>query len=324
MQRVKRPVHDERDDRDQDGKQIFMLANVLISSAVMRAPILFAMTAISLAAQVPQDGQVLPLWSGQAPSAQGSEDRDTPTLTVYWPRTMREGTSAVIVCPGGGYAALASNHEGRQVASFLNSLGMAAFVLKYRLGPRYHHPVEIGDAQRALRTVRAKAAEWKIAPDRIGIMGFSAGGHLASSVSTHFDTGNASASDPIDRAGSRPDFSILGYPVISMTQPWTHQGSKKNLLGDNPDPALAKSLSGEEAVTAQTPPTFIFQTNADTTVPAENSVYYYLALRKAGVKAEMHIFQNGPHGVGLGMDDPALSEWPGLLAHWLRVNGFVK
>jgi len=290
----------------------------------MRAPLLLVITGITLAAQVPQDGQVLPLWSGQAPGAQGSEDRDIPTMTVYWPRTMREGTSAVIVCPGGGYGALASNHEGRQVASFLNSLGMAAFVLKYRLGPRYHHPIEIGDAQRAIRTVRAKAAEWKIASDRIGIMGFSAGGHLASSASTHFDAGNASASDPIDRAGSRPDFSILGYPVISMTQPWTHQGSKKNLLGDNPDPELAKSLSGENAVTAQTPPTFIFQTNADTTVPAENSVYYYLALRKAGVKAEMHIFQNGPHGVGLGMDDPALAEWPGLLAHWLRVNGFVK
>ena len=290
----------------------------------MRASLLLVVTAVTLAAQAPQDGQILPLWSGQAPGAQGSEDRDIPTITAYWPRTMREGTSAVIVCPGGGYVALASNHEGRQVASFLNSLGMAAFVLKYRLGPRYHHPVEIGDAQRAIRTVRARAAEWKIAPDRIGIMGFSAGGHLASSASTHFDAGNASAPDPIDRAGSRPDFSILGYPVISMTEPWTHQGSKKNLLGDNPDPELAKSLSGENAVTAQTPPTFIFQTNADTTVPAENSVYYYLALRKAGIKAEMHIFQNGPHGVGLGMDDPALSEWPGLLAHWLRVNGFVK
>jgi acetyl esterase/lipase len=117
---------------------------------------------------------------------------------------------------------------------------------------------------------------------------------------------------------------VLGYPVISLTAAWTHQGSKKNLLGDNPDPELAKSLSGENAVTAQTPPTFIFQTNADTTVPAENSVYYYLALRKAGVKAEMHIFQNGPHGVGLGMDDPSLSEWPKLLANWLRLNGIVK
>ena len=295
----------------------------------MRLTLLTLLFAFTLPAQQPaqlvlQDTQVIPLWTGQAPGAQGTEDRDIPTITVYLPRTLREGTTAVIVCPGGGYGALAMNHEGRQVASYLNSLGIVAFVLKYRLGPRYHHPVEIGDAQRAIRMVRAKAAEWRIAPDRIGIMGFSAGGHLASSVSTHFDAGQASAADPIDRAGSRPDFSVLGYPVISLTATWTHQGSKKNLLGDNPDPELAKSLSGENAVTAQTPPTFIFQTNADTTVPAENSVYYYLALRKAGVKAEMHIFQNGPHGVGLGMDDPALSEWPKLLANWLRLNGFVK
>jgi acetyl esterase/lipase len=197
-------------------------------------------------------------------------------------------------------------------------------VLKYRLGPRYHHPVELGDAQRAIRMVRSKAAEWHIAPDHIGIMGFSAGGHLAASASTHFDSGNAGAPDPIDHAGSRPDFAVLGYPVISLVAPWTHQGSKKNLLGDNPDPELAKSLSGELAVTAQTPPTFIFHTNGDTGVPAENSIYYFLALRKAGVVAEMHIFERGPHGVGLGMDDFALSEWPKLLANWLRVNGLLK
>lgn len=271
-----------------------------------------------------RDAQILPLWPGAAPGALGSEDRDIPTITAWLPRTPRDGMTAVIVCPGGGYVNLADNHEGRQVASFLNSMGVVAFVLKYRLGPRYHHPVELGDAQRAIRMLRAKAAAWRIAPDRIGIMGFSAGGHLAMTASTQFDSGKADAADPLDRVSSRPDFSILGYPVISMTEPWTHQGSKRNLLGDNPAPELVKSLSGENAVTPQTPPTFIFQTNADTTVPAENSVYYYLALRKAGVKAEMHIFQNGPHGVGLAMDDPALSVWPVLLANWLRVNGFVK
>ena len=294
----------------------------------MRTILLSVLAAAGLAAQQPQlslqDVQTMRLWSGQAPGALGTEDRDIPTITAYLPRTMRDGTTAVIVAPGGGYTNLAMNHEGRQVASYLNSMGIVAFVLKYRLGPRYHHPVELGDAQRAIRTVRAKAAEWRIAPDRIGIMGFSAGGHLAATASTHFDAGKADADDPIDRAGSRPDFSILGYPVISMTESWTHQGSRKNLLGDNPDPALAKSLSGENAVTAQTPPTFIFQTNADTTVPAENSLVYFLALRKAGVKAEMHIFQNGPHGVGLAMDDPALSEWPKLLTNWLRLNGFIK
>jgi acetyl esterase/lipase len=273
---------------------------------------------------LPQDGQVLPLWPGAAPGAQGTEDRDIPTMTVYLPRTIAPGMTAVVVCPGGGYAHLAMNHEGRQVANYLNSLGMAAFVLKYRLGPRYNHPIEIGDAQRAIRTVRGKAAEWSIAPDRIGIMGFSAGGHLAATASTHFDAGKPGAADPLDRPSDRPDFAVLGYPVISLVAPWTHQFSRKNLLGDHPDPELAKSLSGENAVTAQTPPTFIFQTNADTTVPAENAIYYFLALRKAGVKAEMHIFENGPHGVGLAMNDAALSEWPRLLTNWLRVNGFLK
>jgi acetyl esterase/lipase len=271
-----------------------------------------------------QDGQILPLWQGPAPAAQGTEDKDIPTITVYLPRNTPAGMTAVIVCPGGGYGALAMNHEGRQVANYLNNLGIAAFVLKYRLGPKYHHPVEIGDAQRAIRTLRANAASWRIAPDRIGIMGFSAGGHLASSASTHFDAGNSAASEAIDKAGSRPDFAILGYPVISLVEPWTHQGSKRNLLGENPDPALARNLSGELAVTAQTPPTFIFHTNADTGVPAENSIHYFLALRKAGVAAEMHIFQKGPHGVGLAGDDAANSEWPKLLANWLRVNGLLK
>jgi acetyl esterase/lipase len=216
------------------------------------------------------------------------------------------------------------NLEGRAPANYFNTLGMAAFVLRYRLGPQYHHPIELGDAQRAIRTVRARAAEWHIASDRIGMMGFSAGGHLASSASTHFDSGKVDAGDPIDRVSSRPDFAILGYPVISLVESWTHQGSKTNLLGDGPDPALARSLSSETQVTASTPPTFIYQTNADTTVPAENAVAYYLALRKAGVPAEMHIFKDGPHGTGLGMQDPALAEWPRLLANWLRASGFLK
>jgi acetyl esterase/lipase len=271
-----------------------------------------------------QDGQVIPLWSGAAPGALGTADSDIPTITVYLPRNLTANTPAMIVCPGGAYVNLAMNHEGRQVANYLNSLGMAAFVLKYRLGPRYHHPIELGDAQRAIRMLRAHAAEWRLDPAKIGIMGFSAGGHLAMSASTGFDTGSPNAADAVDRAGSRPDFAVLGYPVISMTESWTHQGSKNNLLGANPDPELAKSLSGEQAVRKDTPPTFIFQTNADTTVPAENSVYYYLALRKAGVPAEMHIFEKGPHGVGLANDDAALSEWSKLLANWLRGRGLIK
>jgi acetyl esterase/lipase len=275
-------------------------------------------------APAPQDGQVIRLWEGQAPGALGTDDSDVPIITAYLPRTLGPNTPAAIVCPGGGYRNLASNHEGRQVASFLNSLGMAAFVLRYRLGPRYHHPVELGDAQRAIRRVRAHAGDWKIDPARIGIVGFSAGGHLAMTASTKFDAGHASSADPVERAGSRPDFAVLGYPVISMVEPWTHRGSRTNLLGDNPDPELAKALSGEQAVTPQTPPTFIFQTNEDTTVPAENAVYYYLALRKASVPAEMHIFEKGPHGVGLANDNPALSAWSSLLANWLRVRGVIK
>ncbi len=271
-----------------------------------------------------QDGQILPLWPNGAPGALGREDADIPTITVYLPRDISANMTAVIVCPGGGYEHLSMNQEGRQVASYLNSLGMASVVLKYRLGPKYHHPIELGDAQRAIRTLRARAAEYSIGPDRIGIMGFSAGGHLAVSASTHFDDGNPAAPDPLDRPSSRPDFAVLGYPVVSMSAPWTHQGSKRALLGENPDPELARSLSGENAVTDKTPLTFIFQTNADTTVPAENAVQYFLALRKAHVKAEMHVFENGPHGVGLDLNDPALSEWPRLLTNWFRVNGLLK
>jgi acetyl esterase/lipase len=271
-----------------------------------------------------QDGQVLPLWTGPAPGALGTDDTDIPAITVYLPRTVAANTPAVVVCPGGSYRALASNHEGRQVASYLNSLGVAAFVLRYRLGPRYHHPIELGDAQRAIRLLRSHAADWRLDPARIGIVGFSAGGHLAMTASTRFDGGAAAAPDAVDRVSSRPDFAILGYPVISMTEEWTHKGSRTMLLGDPFDPEVAKTLSGERAVTKDTPPTFLFQTSEDTVVPAENSVHYYLALKKAGVPAEMHVFEKGPHGVGLANDDAALSEWSKLLANWLRVRKLIK
>jgi len=294
---------------------------LLVAGAVCQMP--------RAAAQQPpplpiQDAEVIPLWTGAAPGALGTDEADIPVLTVFLPRTMAAGTPAVIVCPGGGYVRLAANHEGRQVASFLNSLGLAAFVLRSRLGPRYHHPVELGDVQRAIRLVRARAASWNVDPARIGVMGFSAGGHLAMTASTMADGGDARAADPVDRVSSRPDFAVLGYPVVSMTEPWTHQGSKTALLGADPDAALASRLSGERAVTKDTPPTFLFHTNADTTVPAENSVQYYLALRRASVPAELHIFEKGPHGVGLANDDKALSEWSTLLANWLRGRGIVK
>ncbi|HJZ72060.1 MAG TPA: alpha/beta hydrolase [Vicinamibacterales bacterium] len=293
----------------------------------MRALVVVLLLASAQTAPAPpliQDPQAILLWPSGAPGAIGGEDPDKPALTIYMPPNTTGPMTAVIVAPGGSYARLAMNLEGRAPANYLNTLGIAAFVLRYRLGPRYHHPIELGDAQRAIRTVRARAAEWHIAPDRIGFMGFSAGGHLASSVSTHFDAGKPDAADPIDRVSSRPDFAVLGYPVISMVEPWTHQGSKTNLLGESPDPALARILSSETQVTASTPPTFIYHTNADTVVPVENAVAYFLALRKAGVTAEMHVFRNGAHGSGLGQQDQALAEWPRLLANWLRVSGFAK
>jgi len=264
----------------------------------------------------------IPLWENGAPGATGDADVDKPTLTIY--RAARGATgTGVIVAPGGGYGALAMDHEGRQVAAYFNAMGVSAFVLKYRLGPKYRHPIELGDAQRALRLVRGRAQEYGVNADRIGLMGFSAGGHLAATAGTRFDSGNASAPDAIDRASSRPDFLILGYPVITFETGITHAGSVRNLLGENPDPKLIELMSNELHVTPQTPPTFLFHTNADTGVVPENSVRFYMALRKAKVPAEMHIFENGPHGVGLALGDQALSAWPVLLTNWLRGRGLL-
>ena len=267
--------------------------------------------------------QTILLWENGAPGVLGQGDDDKPTLTMYRPWEPNLSGTSVIVAPGGGYGGLADNHEGRQVANWFNAMGVTAFVLKYRLGPRYHHPIELGDAQRAIRLVRSRAKEFDVSPDRIGMMGFSAGGHLASTAATHFDSGNLGAADPIDHASSRPDFVILGYPVITFEATYAHGGSVKNLLGDNPDPKLVQELSNELHVTPQTPPTFLFTTSEDTVVPPENSVNFYLALHKAGVPAEMHVFEKGPHGVGLDLGDPTLSEWPVLLANWLRERGML-
>lgn len=274
-------------------------------------------------APIIQEPHTIPLWSGRAPGATGDAPEDIPTLTIYMPPNTTGPMTAVIVAPGGGYRALSMNKEGRIPATYLNSLGVAAFVLKYRLGPKYRHPIELGDMQRAIRTVRSRAEEWRIAPDRIGVMGFSAGGHLASHASTQVDAASASAVDDIDRVSSRPNFAILGYPVISLSEAWTHKGSRTMLLGETASDETARRLSTDTLVTAQTPPTFLFHTNADTAVPVENSVHYFLALRKAGVPAEMHIFKDGAHGVGMPMNDAALSEWPKVLANWMRASGLL-
>ena len=289
------------------------------------APIVLLGVAAAASAQQPAEHRPLELlWPAGAPGASGTEDADKPSLTIYAAPEKSAVATGVIVFPGGGYGYLAKDHEGDQIARWLNSLGIQAFLLQYRIAPRYHYPAPVLDAQRAIRFVRAHATDYKIMPNRIGIWGFSAGGHLASTTGTHFDAGDAHAADPIDRLSCRPDFMILAYPVISFTTPYAHTGSLHNLLGEHPDPQLAASLSNETQVTPQTPPTFLFHTNEDNGVPAENSVLFYLALRKAGVPAEMHIYERGPHGVGLAATDAVLATWAGRLKDWLEIRGLLQ
>lgn len=272
--------------------------------------------------------RAIDLWPNGAPGALGHDIDDIPTITPFYAPATRSTGAAFVVCPGGGYAHLA-DHEGSSIALWLNGLGINAFVLKYRLGPKYHYPAPILDAQRAVRYVRSHAAEWGLDPQKIGIIGFSAGGHVASTVGTHFDDGKADAADPIDRVSDRPDLMILGYPVITMGK-YTHAGSKRNLLGENPSQQMVDLLSNEKHVTAQTPPTFLVQTADDNVVPVENSLMFANALRKAGVSFEMHIFEHGPHGFGLadGMNHapnlPVLAIWSQLAANWLKAHGWAR
>jgi len=265
------------------------------------------------------------LWPDGAPGAQGDKPADKPTLTFCLPDPDKATGTAVVVCPGGGYGFLAVGHEGKDIAEWLNGMGIAAVILEYRHRARgYGHPAPLQDAQRAIRTVRARAARLKIDPQRIGIMGFSAGGHLASTAGTHFDRGDANAEDPVQRVSCRPDFMILCYPVIAFDEPYTHRGSQRNLIGEDAPAELVRSLSNEKQVTAETPPTFLFHTDEDRTVPPENSVYLYLALRRAKVPAEMHIFLTGRHGLGLARQTPGTSAWPACCEAWLRGRGLLK
>lgn len=276
--------------------------------------------------------EVVKLWPQGAPGAKGTDAaKDVPTLSIFLPKPDVATGSAVVVCPGGGYGMLAVDHEGKQVAEWLNSIGVAAFVLKYRLAPAYREPAMLHDVNRAIRVVRAGASKWGVDPDRVGLMGFSAGGHLASTGGTHFDAGKPDAEDPIDRASSRPDRLILVYPVISMSEPYGHMGSARNLLGEKPSEELVKLYSNDQQVTPQTPPTFLAHTNADAAVVPENSLLFALALRKAGVPLELHIFEKGQHGLGLGTGakqfnigpEPGFQAWPKLCEVWLRGQGFL-
>lgn len=267
------------------------------------------------------------LYPGGAPGALGDQPKDKPSLTFYPAPAAKATGAAVMICPGGGYAMLALDHEGKQIAEWYNEQGLHAFVLKYRLGSRggtsYRHPTMLNDAKRGFRMIRSRAVEWGVNPDQIGVMGFSAGGHLASTLATHFDDGDPRAEDPIERVSCLPSFLVLGYPVISLNTEYAHAGSRHFLLGPTPNIAEVDSLSNETQVTALTPPTFLFHTDEDSGVPPENSVLFYLALRRAGVPAEMHIYERGKHGVGFAPDDPVLSTWKERLRDWLKNRGVL-
>lgn len=266
-----------------------------------------------------------PLWPDGAPGARGDHPtNDCPAITVYSPPEAENSGAAVVICPGGGYGHLALNHEGAAIAGWLNDIGVTGVVLEYRMQRGgYSHPIPLLDAQRAMRTVRSRAEKLLLDPKRIGIMGFSAGGHLASTAGTHFDMGDRDAADPIERISCRPDFMILCYPVIALGESYTHRGSQKNLIGKNPAAELVESLSNEKQVTKDTPPTFLFHTDADKSVPAENSVVFYQALRNAGVPAELHIYRNGRHGLGLAKNLIGTGDWSDACELWMRNEGIL-
>jgi acetyl esterase/lipase len=284
---------------------IMVFSSLILSRAEIQAPV--------------------PLWPAGAPGALGTNDNDIPTITAYLPDAGATVGAAMVICPGGGYGGLAE-HEGRDYALWLNQHGVAGFVLKYRLGSHgYRHPAMLQDASRAVRWVRAHAADFKVDAHRIGIMGSSAGGHLASTLLTHFDGGDTNSADAVERESSRPDLGILCYPVISMGE-FTHHGSRENLLGQNPSPEDVKLLSNELQVTPNTPPCFLWTTFEDDVVPMENTMMFAEALRRNHVPFDLHVYQKGGHGMGLA-DKPPFDHthpWAADCLIWLKVQGFVK
>jgi acetyl esterase/lipase len=293
-----------------------MLRKILIST------ILIVIPAVLSAAER------IPLWEHPAPGqlAEG-EDRESdplrPTLDLYLPAPEKAVGTGIVICPGGGYGTLMMTYEGGDVAEYFAARGVAGFVLRYRHAPRYQHPFPGQDVSRAIRLVRSRADRYGVHPERIGVMGFSAGGHLAATAATHWDRGDADAADVVDRVSSRPDFAVLGYPVISMTGPSSHSGSRRNLLGEAPSPELVERMSLETQVNSETPPMFLLQTNDDRVVPAENSLLMVLALRRAGVPVELHLFEPGPHGIGLDRGPEPTRVWPDLLMAWMKHRGLL-
>lgn len=297
---------------------------ILITLACSAAPF----NALHAQATTPQS---VFLWPDGAPGALGQTETDKPRMYLFLPR-QRSTSAAILIIPGGGYQHVAIGHEGFQIAEWLNEQGMPAFVLDYRVKP-YRYPIEIDDGRRALRLIRAHAEEYGIDANRIGVWGSSAGGHLASSLGTHCESVAATAAhspadtvvsnDPVDHLSCKPDFMVLAYPVIAMEQPVAHSGSRKNLFGPDPDPALLHEYSNQYAVTPDTPPTFIFATSYDPVVPVENSLDFYRALVHAHVPVEIHLFDYSNHGCGLCGSIVPLRVWPALLRTWLIDKSFL-
>jgi acetyl esterase/lipase len=291
-------------------------------------------SALFLMAVLLADPVEAPLWGDSIPGPTSKDAKNVPTLTAWMAPSDKANGTAVVVCPGGGYSGRATDHEGKQIAEWLNARGIHAFVLKYRTATESQiapplQPGPMHDVQRAIRTVRAKAKDQGIDPKRIGVWGFSAGGHLASTAATHFDAGKADAKDPIEKQSCRPDFAILAYPVISMKDGVTHKGSRHNLIGNPPDSRLVEYYSNELQVTKDTPPTFLFHTAEDKAVLIENSKLFLAALKKNGVECELYVVEQGPHGVGLGTDPkwakgaPEAGTWPGKLEGWMKGRGLL-
>jgi acetyl esterase/lipase len=288
--------------------RLFVLTLLLASTPML----LYAQTA---------PAKTLNVYPGAVPGALGRAAEDRPAIDVYLPASNPAHT-AVLVIPGGGYRGVTATYEGAGPAQWLNQRGVAAFVLHYRVTP-YRYPAPIADAQRAMRIVRSRAAEFGFAPDHLGAWGFSAGGHITSILATLFDNGMPTSTDPIEHASDRPDFVILAYPVISMKPGVGHAGSRDNLLGPMPDPALVALLSSEDHVTPQSPPAFVFTTNDDEEVNSRNSMLYVAACQRAGVPVEFHMFEHGHHGVGLAEQLPGLRMWPSLLESWMQQNQWM-
>ncbi len=275
-----------------------------------------------------EEYQTISLWNGKAPEAIGSDRKDNPEGLLYLlPESGQAevGKPCLVILPGGGYGSLAIDHEGYQIARWANSLGMHAIICKYRTRKDgYGHPAPWLDAQRAVRLVRANARQWQVDPKRVGIIGFSAGGHLASTVLTHFDAGDPSSLDPIAKESSRPNIGILCYPVIAMSESYSHTGSRKNLLGPEPDPKMVELLDNHKQVTAETPPTFLFHTQEDTVVHPDNSLAFYASMVRFKVPGELHLFQKGRHGVGLGLGMHGTERWSDDCKAWLVNQGMIS